>query len=442
MFRTAIAASAMAAALASFVYPEPARAQYAPQARIWVDGDRDYFSRGDRLNVRFSSSRDAYVAVVHIDTDGTLDFLYPRNPWDDGYVQGGRVNSLHQGRYSIRGRSGMGYLYVIASDEPLDFSYFGGPHRGSWDWSFAGRHVTGDPYVALEQITRYLVPNYGYGGYSVDYYSYHVDRRYRYPSYACGVNRWGTHRGWGWTRHYGSCDRVVIFLRSHPYYYDTHRYRGDRLVYLRGDRLPEVRHGYKAPAREGAGGRLDTPARRATGARGSATGRTSTPVQPERQRPTLERRGPDEQARPSTRSTPTRGTRGTSTARPSSRSGGSGGVQRAEPSPSSTRQGGGQPASRPAARPTSRGGGGGSAAPARSSGGSRGGSARPAPRSSGGSGGGSARPAQSSGRSGGGRSGGEAPATRSRSRGGGGGDNIALNTASPRLSVDPSPAAA
>lgn len=399
--RRSIVVAAAVAALASFGAPAAgAEAQTGPRASIWVEGDRDYFRHGDRMQVRFTSSYDAYVAVIHIDTDGTLDFLYPTSPWDDGYVRGGRVYSVPPGArsaWSVRSRPGIGYLYVIASEEPLDYRYFGGPYAGSWDWSFAGRSVRGDPYVALEQITRMLVPPHG--AYTVDYYSYHVDRRHSYPSYACGSSGWGgSPGGWGWTPRYGSCDRLVIFLRDYPGYYDSRLYRGDRRVYLQGAELPEVRHGFKEPARGPARGRTltETP-RGAIGIVAPAPGQPAA-EQPERRRPTLERRGVDP-------STPAARPAGGSAqpAQPPSRRGGGGGEVRPTPRPASGGQGGG--AVRPAARPAG-GAGGGAARPAQPprSRGSDGGQTEPAPARGGG--------------------GGTVPAETPRSRGGGGGDYL------------------
>lgn len=402
MLRPVVATIAAAFAAGSFLaFPAPVQSQSGPRARIWVEDERDLFRRGDRMEVRFTSSRNAHVAVIHIDTDGTLDFLYPASSWDDGFVRGGQVYSVPRGRqsaWSVRSRPGIGYLYMIASDRPLDFSYFGGPYGGSWDWSFAGRTVRGDPYLALEQITRILVPDWTYGGYSVDYYSYHVGQRHNYPSYACGSSAWGIERGWGWTSHYGPCDRLVVFLRERPGYYDTRRNRVQGRTYLQGESVPEVRHGYKAPAREPAGARTLVPSTRGTW--GDAAGTTSSaPVQPRRQRPTLERRGGDDS--------------GSSGATPRAR-----GVRpRPQPTPTTpTVRGGGEPAA-PRAAPSGRGGGELSA-PARATPrarGSGGGGATPAaptretPRARGSGGGASAPPAEpASGK------------TRSGRRGGGG----------------------
>ena len=39
----------------------------APRARVWLDDNRDFYRRGERLRILFSTSEDAYVAVIHID---------------------------------------------------------------------------------------------------------------------------------------------------------------------------------------------------------------------------------------------------------------------------------------------------------------------------------------------------------------------------------------
>lgn len=344
----AMAAVALASALPPLA-PAPAAAQAGPHARIWVEGEREVFRSGERVLVRFTTGTDAHVAVLHIDTDGRLDFLYPSSPWDDGWVRGGRVYSVPQSGYSswsVRSRPGIGYLYIIASQEPLDFSYFGGQFAPSWDWSYAGRTVRGDPFLALEQITRALLPDWRTARYSVDYYSYHVGSRHSYPAYACGSSGWGHVRGWGWSSQYGSCDGLSLFLRQHPGYYDTRLYRRDRRAFLGAQELPEVRHGYKAPADGRSGSRTVVPYR-GSSAPAPATGRAgpqgaSPPAeQPSRRRPTLERRGSGTTAAPPA-APRTRGSSGTreGPAQPKardSRGGGGGGYIPARSSPASPR---------------------------------------------------------------------------------------------------------
>ena len=217
---------------------------YGAQARVWVEDQRDFLRRGDRLRINFSTTADAYVAVLHIDPDGRTEFLFPSSPWDEQYVAAGRVYSLpyRNGGFDrgtlVRGGPGIGYLYIVASPTPLDYRYFQGRGGSGWDWSYAGQSVHGDPFWALEQMTRYLVPNWGYSPLAVDYYSYHVEGRHRYPAYACSSLQARNGWGWGWgggytPSYYGACNRLDYYLRDNPYYFDAGRYRGDRRSYFR-----------------------------------------------------------------------------------------------------------------------------------------------------------------------------------------------------------------
>jgi hypothetical protein len=229
---------------------------YGPQGggSIWIEGEPDYFRRGDRLNVRFSVPYDAYVAVVHVDTDGNLEFLYPGTPWDVQMVRAGRVHSLPaRGTFAnttIRSRAGIGYLYLIASPYPLDFSYFRSRLGSTWDWGYAGRTVHGDPFLAFEQLARLMVPRWPYAPYLFDYHGYYVEGIHRYPSFACSDRAYSS--GWGWTPGFGTCSRLDFFLRDHPYYYDTRRFRGDRRALIRPYDSLDPRHGFKEDPRGGA----------------------------------------------------------------------------------------------------------------------------------------------------------------------------------------------
>lgn len=238
-------------------YPMRPGAGYMPAARVWVEDERDSFRRGERMRINFSTSADAYVAVVHIDPSGQLEFLYPASPFDEEYAYAGRVYSLPyrrgamSGGMLVRGGPGIGYLYVVASPVPLDYGYFRGRGGGyGWDWSYGGQAVHGDPFWAFEQITRYLVPEWGYAPVAVDYFSYHVEGRHRYPAYACSP--WQSRSGWGWgygmgytPSYYGACDRLDYYLRDNPHYFDAVRYRTDRRSYFRDYGARDPQHRYK-----------------------------------------------------------------------------------------------------------------------------------------------------------------------------------------------------
>jgi hypothetical protein len=281
------------------------------EVEVWADNDRDYFHSGDALHVRFRTSESAYVAVLHLTTSGEVEFLYPRSPWDDGYVRGRRSYSLpasgSYSRWSARGPSGIGYVYVIASEEPLDFSAFRDRYGHGWNFWKLGRVVRGDPFYALDRITEQLVPDWDQANYAVDYFSYHVGRRHSHPRYAC-YDGYG-YGGQGWGEYYYSCDRLRVLLGSDPYYYDGRYHRGYRgyrqRTYLADAHRAEPRYRYKErtaaergdapPLRAGSYGRTaDPPART----------RPESRVRPEPVAREEETRWGDDQQEPRTRPAP------------------------------------------------------------------------------------------------------------------------------------------
>jgi hypothetical protein len=272
----------------------PARAAGAPAAvvtapdqgydlriRVWADSDRDQFRPGERVRMQFHANRSAYAAVVHISTDGEVEFLYPRSPWDDGYVQGGRSYSLPYGgggyasSWTVRGGPGIGYVFMVASDEPLDFRAFQDYRNHSrWGYRTIGRSFRGDPYYALDRIVDQLVPDPDYSYYVTDSFAYHVGGRHSYPRWSCYD---GYADAYAWGGHYGRCDRLRVLLRDDPYYYDPRRYRRSRGYYLADSRRYQPEHRYKEPRaaagrdgygdrdRSGRGGSYDAPPPRRSG---------------------------------------------------------------------------------------------------------------------------------------------------------------------------------
>ncbi|MBW3572678.1 MAG: DUF4384 domain-containing protein, partial [Gemmatimonadetes bacterium] len=275
-----------------------ARAAQSSGVRVWVDGHRDFFHPSERLRVRVRSDHDGYLAVFHIDTNGDVDILYPRSEYDDGWVQRGRTLSLgSRGRYdhlNVRGGHGVGYVLAVALDEPLELWRVRDLYRprfAGWD---SNRSIYGDPFYAMDEIVRAIVPESAYGYESVDYYTYHIGRRYDYPRYACydGFGDWYHDTYYSY---YGRsrCDRVRVILVHRPYYYDTYYWRGDRRVYYDRYYYRTARsrplHGYKERTQSQA-----PPARTTAQRRPSSSGSGSAPEaraggvqsqRPERTRP-------------------------------------------------------------------------------------------------------------------------------------------------------------
>lgn len=251
--------------------------------RVWVDNHRDFFRSSDRLRVRVRSEYDAYLAVFHIDTNGDVDILFPRSEHDDGWVERGRTLTLgSRGRYdylNVRGGHGVGYVMAVALEEPLELWRVRDLYRprfAGWD---DGRSIYGDPFYAMDEIVRAVVPETSYGYESVDYYTYHMGRRYDYPRYACydGYGDWYNDYSYSY---YGRsrCDRVRVILINRPWYYDTYRWRGSRRVYYDRYYYRTARnrplHGYKERTESQA-----PPARTSTAQRRPSSSRDgSTPA--------------------------------------------------------------------------------------------------------------------------------------------------------------------
>ncbi|HEU4882242.1 MAG TPA: DUF4384 domain-containing protein [Longimicrobium sp.] len=282
---TALAAAPAAAAPAPALMLDAeasvlAAAKNAAQSggvRVWVDNHRDYYSYTDRLRIRVRSEYDGYLAVFHIDTNGDVDILYPRSESDDGWVERGRTLTLGSRRsdyLNVRGGNGVGYVLAVALEEPLELWRVRDLYRprfAGWDDS---RSIYGDPFYAMDEIVRAIVPETSYGYESVDYYTYHMGARYDYPRYACydGYGDWYNDIRYDY---YGRsrCDRVRIILINRPWYYDTYRWRGSRRVYYDRYYYRTARHrplhGYKERTESYAPPARSSAAQRRPGASGS-----------------------------------------------------------------------------------------------------------------------------------------------------------------------------
>ncbi len=223
-------------------------ARYAPYVQVWLNND-GYYHRGDRVRVSFETDEDAYVTIFRVDTDGRVRVLFPHNPWHDNYVRGRRRYDVIE-PYGNHGKRsfvvdeypGQGYVFAIASLDPFDYSAF--TRRDHWDHraiAYDGR-VTGDPYVAFDDIVDRILP-YGYEDYTYDISPYYVERRYAYPRFLCydchayvGYTHWNPYRY--------SCVQFRLVIYDDPYYYPARIYAGTRVVYKRPVRY-EPRYVFK-----------------------------------------------------------------------------------------------------------------------------------------------------------------------------------------------------
>jgi len=220
------------------------RAQDVPstlQTEIRFEGDREpVLQWGDRERLYFRTDRDAYVAILHIDTDGDTRLVYPRSPLDASYVVGGREHRLlfpRSATFNVREDPGVGYFFVIASSEPLLVNQLDYSNEvQDWDLRPVGRRVFTDPYEAIDRWVEFLIPDWEYVPYAVGIATYHVEERHQYPRFMC----YGCHTDPGqvppgyaeWNPYLLACTSFQVVSYSDPVFYPVTRYVGTNVVFV------------------------------------------------------------------------------------------------------------------------------------------------------------------------------------------------------------------
>ncbi len=107
---------------ASLIRPGP-RADF--EVFVWPDRGVDaIYHPGDQIKVYFEVTRDCYVVLYDIDTRGRLHILFPFSPWQDNYVEAGRVYEVpgNWDNFSlyVEGPTGTEYIEAIASPYSID----------------------------------------------------------------------------------------------------------------------------------------------------------------------------------------------------------------------------------------------------------------------------------------------------------------------------------
>ena len=207
------------------------------EARIWLDRGVDpVLRRGDWARVYYRASRDAYVSVFHIDTNGFTRLLHPGSPIDDHHALAGRDYRVlfPDSRYwHVDEDEGKGYLFIVASPTPLDFSRFAyGRYEGGWDISAVSQVGYRDPFLMMDDIVEALIPGSWAMEYALDFVAYDIDRPHDYPRFLC-YDCHGFIPMFDWNPYGYWCTDFRVVIHDDPYYYPVYRYRGDRVVYTR-----------------------------------------------------------------------------------------------------------------------------------------------------------------------------------------------------------------
>src|SRR5262245_26133145 len=111
-----------AASLLLAVASAPALARQI-DVEVWTDrGDDAVYQTGDAINVKVRTSRDAYLLVYELDTQGTVNLLYPLKR-GSSLVEGHHTLHLPDdaGNYQlvVESETGQGFIVAVASDEPF-----------------------------------------------------------------------------------------------------------------------------------------------------------------------------------------------------------------------------------------------------------------------------------------------------------------------------------
>jgi len=209
--------------------------QEAPEARIWLDrGEEPLLQQGDRVRVYYRTASDAYVAIFHIDTDGSVTLLHPRAPEDDSFTRGERDYRLlfpESSYWFVDEYPGKGYFFLVASPEPLDLGAFDfSLHERRWDLTRVGQSVYRDPYLAMDDYVAQLIPNWEQVPYALDFVGYDVGEVHEYPRFLCyDCHDYRPYVAWNPYTYACASFRVVVW--DDPWYYPSYRYQGTRVVY-------------------------------------------------------------------------------------------------------------------------------------------------------------------------------------------------------------------
>ncbi|MGH7718437.1 MAG: DUF4384 domain-containing protein [Gemmatimonadaceae bacterium] len=214
------------------VYPRrAAERDHSLSVRVWLEG-ADVYRRGTGARVSFRVEEDAYVVVARIDADGDLQVLYPSHPTDDGYVRGGQTYDIPgYGSYTFRVHeyTGLGYVFALAAQQPFALRRISS--GGYWSYRPAGGRVHGDPHEAFRDFADEVLYD-PRAPYSLDYATYHVNRRVDYPRFLCYDCH--TYRPYhSWNPYAYHCSRFRIVIHLDPFYYPYRSHSGRRVVYLR-----------------------------------------------------------------------------------------------------------------------------------------------------------------------------------------------------------------
>ena len=222
-----------------------------PRIEVWSNRGDAVYTRSQGVRVYFRADQDGYVTLFRVDTDGRVRVLFPRDPWEDNCVRGGReyeaLGNNSRDAFYVDDYPGVGYLFAVVAADP--FAYAAIESGNHWDYrTIADGRVRGDPYVALTDLAERIVPE-NYADWDYDITPYYVDQHYDYPRFLCyDCHAYASYTYWD--PYWRSCVRFRVVVYDNPYYYPYRYYGGRRVVFVRPFR-PQPRFVFKD--RDGSG---------------------------------------------------------------------------------------------------------------------------------------------------------------------------------------------
>ncbi len=262
MKRTRWLASLMLAGLA--LAPTAARAR-GLAVEVWTDrGDEAVYQPGDVMQLRARASRDAYLLVYEIDSEGYVHVLFPYQG-KNALVEGRetyRIPDQHSDvELTVERHTGEGYIVAIASAEPFeDLPWYLRPYNAQGeDVGYVNRpeddqgvtgegRIVGDPFVAMERIRRLVLHDAkDPDAFATAYTTYYVHQQVRYPRYICYDCHRPNYWAWwdGFDPYYAHCS-VIDFRINWSWGWGPGYWFGCVPYYVyvyRPDCPPRYRHG-------------------------------------------------------------------------------------------------------------------------------------------------------------------------------------------------------
>jgi hypothetical protein len=163
--------------------------------RVTIRAEVVNVANSRRLRGAFHLEDDAYVLVGHVDADGVVRIVFPRDPKDDGFVKGGRgyetaeffagFEDAYRFRYATYGRftgfqpnsydASGGYLFIVASWRPMRFDQL--TTNGAWDSFETTDSRYADPRPAIQELAA-LVAGENREQYTLEFARYYSTMNY------------------------------------------------------------------------------------------------------------------------------------------------------------------------------------------------------------------------------------------------------------------------